>query len=91
MQLKFPLKNISEEWYVIRFDAKEKATKLKQKYPVIERLDRQTGGQIAFKLGKIKERVGRLFAYLPTEQKAPIPCLTPKPDLTTAPHTSIAI
>lgn len=63
-----------EDWYVIHFDAHEAASSLRRKYPVIERLDRQTTGQIAFRLGDLEERVGRLYAYLPTEQDAPIPC-----------------
>lgn len=63
-----------EDWYVIHFDAHEAAAPLRRKYPVIEKLDRQTTGQIAFRLGDLEERVGRLYAYLPTEQDAPIPC-----------------
>ncbi|WP_156169995.1 protein NO VEIN domain-containing protein [Aurantiacibacter luteus] len=63
-----------EDWYVIHFDAHEAAASLRRKYPVIDRLDRQTNGQIAFRLGDLEERVGRLYAYLPTEQDAPIPC-----------------
>jgi hypothetical protein len=74
LQITFPLKNIEEHWYVMHFDASEKANKLKQKYPAIERLDRQTNGQIAFKLGQFENRIGSLFAYLPTEQDSPIPC-----------------
>jgi hypothetical protein len=74
LRLRYDGSGREEDWYVIHFDAQEAAAPLRRKYPVIERLDRQTTGQIAFRLGDLEERVGRLYAYLPTEQDAPIPC-----------------
>jgi Protein NO VEIN, C-terminal len=63
-----------EHWYVIRADAEQKAAPLREKYPAIERLARQTDIQIAFNLSKSDKRLGKLFAYLPTEQDSPVPC-----------------
>lgn len=74
LELFFERKNRREKWYVIHLDAKEAARPLKEKFPVIERLDRQTTAQIAFRIDDHEERVGRLFAYLPTEQDSPVPC-----------------
>ena len=74
LRLTFEGSGRQEEWYVVHFDAQEAAEPLRRKYQVIERLDRQTTGQIAFRLGHLPERVGRIFAYLPTELDAPIPC-----------------
>lgn len=74
LRLRYDVSGRQEDWYVIHFDAKEAAAPLRNKYPVIERLDRQTTGQIAFRLGDLEQRVGRLYAYLPTEQDTPIPC-----------------
>lgn len=63
-----------EKWYVIHLDAEEAARPLKERFVAIERLDRQTTAQIAFRVDDHDERIGRLFAYLPTEQDAPVPC-----------------
>ena len=63
-----------EDWYVIHADAAETAAPLRDKYPAIERLGRQTEVQIAFYLGERDGQMGRLFAYLPTEQNSPVPC-----------------
>ena len=67
-------KNQSEKWYVIQLDAEEAARPLKERFVAIERLERQTTAQIAFRVDDHDERIGRLFAYLPTEQDAPVPC-----------------
>lgn len=74
LELFFERKNKREKWYVIHLDAEEAARPLKEKFVVIERLDRQTTAQIAFRLDDHEERTGRLFAYLPTEQDSPVPC-----------------
>jgi hypothetical protein len=63
-----------EDWYVIHASAAEAAAPLREKYPAIERLGRQTEIQIAFYLGEREGQAGRLFAYLPTEQNSPVPC-----------------
>ena len=74
LELFFERKNKREKWYVIHLDAKEAARPLKEKFVAIEKLDRQTTMQIAFRLDGQKEGLGRLFAYLPTEQESPVPC-----------------
>ena len=74
LELFFERKNKREKWYVIHLDAEKAARPLKEKFVVIERLDRQTTAQIAFRLDDHEERTGRLFAYLPTEQDSPVPC-----------------
>lgn len=74
VDLFFERKDQREKWYVIHLDAEEAARPLKEKFVAIERLDRQTKAQIAFRVDDHDERVGRLFAYLPTEQDAPVPC-----------------
>ena len=67
-------KDQREKWYVIHLDAKEAARPLKERFLAIERLERQTTAQIAFRIDDHDEQKGRLFAYLPTEQDAPVPC-----------------
>ena len=74
LELFFERKNKYEKWYVIHLDAEEAARPLKEKFVAIDRLDRQTAVQIAFRIDDHKERSGRLFAYLPTEEEAPVPC-----------------
>ena len=74
VDLFFERKDHHEKWYVIHLDAEEPARSLKEKFVAIERLDRQTTAQIAFRIDNHDERIGRLFAYLPTEQDAPVPC-----------------
>lgn len=74
VDLFFEQKDRREKWYVIRLDAEEAARPLKERFVAIERLDRQTAAQIAFRIDDHGERIGRLFAYLPTEQDAPVPC-----------------
>jgi len=63
----------NEDWYVIRASAAKEASPLRTKYPVIEKLARQTEIQIAFSLGENENHSGRLFAYLPTDQLSPVP------------------
>ena len=67
-------KNKLEKWYVVHLDAKDEASSLKEKFAAIEKLDRQSAMQIAFRLDGKSEAPGRLFAYLPTEQSSPLPC-----------------
>ena len=74
VDLFFERKDQQEKWYVIHLDAEEAARPLKEKFVAIERLDRQTAAQVAFRIDDHGERIGRLFAYLPTEQDAPVPC-----------------
>lgn len=74
LELFFERKNRREKWFVIHLDAEEAARPLKERFVAIERLDRQTTAQIAFRLDDHEERTGRLFAYLPTEQDSPVPC-----------------
>lgn len=68
-----------EEWYVIGANADKDAAALKEEYQALEEAAPQTDLQIAFNLseaghkdGVLKD--GLLFAYLPTEEKSPIPC-----------------
>lgn len=74
VDLFFERKDQREKWYVIHLNAEEAARPLKERFVAIERLDRQTTAQIAFRVDDHDERIGRLFAYLPTEQDAPVPC-----------------
>jgi len=63
-----------EDWYVIRASAAKEAAPLRAKYPVIEKLARQTEIQLAFNLENPEKHYGRLFAFLPTDQLSPVPC-----------------
>jgi hypothetical protein len=74
VQLSFLPEDRLEDWYVIHSSADSKAAPLREKYPPIERLARQTDLQIAFNLSEDENWSGRLFAYLPTEQASPVPC-----------------
>ncbi|WP_323796857.1 protein NO VEIN domain-containing protein [Nisaea sp.] len=74
IQLSVVPENRLEDWYVLRSSAETKAAPLREKYPAIEQLARQTDLQIAFNLSEDETWSGRLFAYLPTEQESPVPC-----------------
>lgn len=74
VQLSYAPGERREDWYVLRADAAKEAVPLRNKYLAIERLSRQTEIQIAFNLSNLDKRFGKLFAYLPTEEDAPVPC-----------------
>ena len=74
LEIFFERQNKSEQWHIIHLDAKKCAQPLKEKFVQLVKLDRQTQAQVAFRLGDHKERTGRIFAYLPTEQLSPVPC-----------------
>lgn len=74
VRLSFDKKPKPENWFVIHLDAEEAARPLKKKFVAIERLDRQTTIQVAFRLDDDERHNGLIFAYLPTEQESPIPC-----------------
>ena len=74
VRLSFKPEKCSEDWYVIHTSAEENAAALREQYPAIARLGRQTDLQIAFNLSDVEDWSGRMFAYLPTEQASPVPC-----------------
>jgi hypothetical protein len=74
IRLSFAPEKGKEDWFVIHANAEEQAAPLREKYPPIRNLGRQTDLQIAFRLDKDEPQSGKLFAYLPTEQASPVPC-----------------
>jgi hypothetical protein len=74
VNLEFKNDSERERWYIVDADATEPARQLRQKYPTIDKLCPSTDVRIAFCLDQKKGRVGKFFAYLPTEQDAPVPC-----------------
>jgi hypothetical protein len=74
IKLRFEPSSDEQVWYVLRTVASKSAAELKHKFPQLEKLGRQATIQIAFPVDLSQPITGRLFAFLPTEQQAPLPC-----------------
>lgn len=61
-----------EEWLVLEADARDRAGVLVERFPEASRLQRRTDISVAFPLHATPQ-VGKLYAYLPTEQASRLP------------------